>query len=438
MTLPDIYRYNPAESGHCAEQTAVQGPLFRKPTLLCCGGLKISRDNAKAYEYAHRYAHTGAGLIGYDGNLEADSPIDIVSLGYADIESNLVKEMHDHSRRLLQGDPFKRVGAAGTFARKHLFPLVSDASGNLLPDAEISRNLSNIRILGHSYGGVFAQQMIAALAEHLLEKGMPDASVKACMRHVVLVTAGSPACVGTFEYPPTALHMLNHDDREAMNSVDFRKAAHHLLHDVDGLLNQKGYPLGFAESAKNQKRYAAKPLTILPTKARVMGEDIRYVFDPKSPEFLLYMSQPVFVNALGDVITKPSVSRYLERSNARGEFTCSGDGYHRDETGHQARTYFYFGRKPSGPMAIHAEEHNATMPRMAVASVLINALNHSLEEGGATPPSMDALLTVPTHMAYMPDTAVPYTNLAKAAHYRVRMEVARSTDTKSQNVPQLG
>lgn len=442
MALPHIYRYTPTESGPCTEQAAVQGPLFRKPTLLCCGGLKISKDNAKAYEYAYRYANMGAGLVGYDGKIGAESPIDIVSLSYADSEANLVKEVHDHSRRLMQGEPFERFGAAGAFAKQHLFPLVSDASGALLPEAEIATNLSNVRILGHSYGGVFAQRMMVALAEHLLDKGMPDSAVKKMMRHVVVVTAGSPACVGTSEYPPTALHMLNHDDKEARNSVDFRKAAHYLMHDVDALLNQKGHPLGFGAPAKSQKHYAAKPLSILPAKARVLGEEMRYTYDPKSPEFLLYMSQPIYINILGDVVSKPSISPYLERSNARGEFTRSGNGdsnsHRHDETGHQARTYFYFGRKPSGPMAIHTEEHNATIPRMTVASVLINALNHSLEKGGNIPPEMDTLLTMPTHMAYMPETAVPYANLAKAAHYRVRIEAARSTDAKSQNVPQLG
>lgn len=434
MAVPNLYRYSPDKQDHEPEETRVTGPLFRKPTLLCCGGLKICKGSALEYRFVHGFAATGAGLLGMEG-FSRDGPVDIVSVSYPESEYRLIEDMHAHAKSVRSDDAVKPSSFARAFAQEHLFPLLEDKEGKRLPVAQMKANLSNVRILSHSYGGIFAQQLEVALYHHLHDGGMEQPEIADVLRQVVMVTAGTPSVVGVSDAAFTTLHVLNHDDTEARNSLDFRKAAKYLLYQADQLVNRRGHPAVMSDIEKNEPTYAAKPLTILPVKARSASGGLRYEHAPHSAEHLMYLAQPPIIAPIGTIPDKPSISPYLQRAGADGRF--AGDTtFGAETTGHHARTYFYFGRKPQDVQWQHLETHNATMPRLAIASVLINAMNHSLRSPGATP-DMDGLLGLPKKIAYNASPVVPYANIARAEHYRPRIEAARSTDHRGINVPQV-
>lgn len=431
MGTPLLYRHTSTLlEGEQLDASARLRP-FDKPTLLCCGGLLTNNDNPDVYAFMSGFAEVGAGLLGRKEH-GVDAPIDIVSLGYPAHERTLIDNMHAQSDALYNGKSAVPTDFARSFAKTYLFRLVEDAGRRALPIEEIRRNLSRVRILSHSYGGVFAQHVNIALGEHMKALGMPEEDIRSAMRQVVWVTAGAPTAVGSSPIPFTALHVLNNDDYEAMNSVDFRKAAHPWLHDVQALLDGMGRPVGDASLKKDMAYYAARPLSILPVRAETGRQRFAYRYASESPESLMYLAQPVAINGLDKVIPKPSVSPYLHRSNAFGEFN---DKVGRaDEGGHRASTYFYFGRKPEGDSWQHTDGHNGLMPRLAISSVLMNAMNQALQEPDKTP-DIGKLLELPRALAYAEN--VPFANLAKAEKYSHRIEVARSTDPHSYNVPQV-
>lgn len=408
--------------------------LFSKPTLVCCGGLKICKGHALEYQYAHGFAATGAGLIGLDG-FSGDAPVDVVSVSYPESEYRLIDNMHAHARAVQANDAITPSAFARSFAKEHLFPLLVDAEGRRLPLERMKSNLSNVRILAHSYGGIFAQHLEGALCLQLNDMGLTQDETADVMRQVVMVTAGTPSAIGVSDAPFTTLHVLNHDDGEAQNSMDFRKASKHLLHQTDQLLNRQGHPATMSDIEKNEPTYAAKPLTIIPVRTRSAFGEVRYKHAPRSAEHLMYLAQPPIIAPIGQIPRKPSISPYLQRSGADGSFAADVT-FAAENTGHHARTYFYFGRKPEGDQWQHVELHNATMPRLAIASVLINAMNHSLKHPADTP-DMDRLLGLPKEIAYNASPVVPYANIARAEHYRPRIEAARATGNKAVDVPQV-
>lgn len=433
MGTPLVYRHTSTRlQGEKLEKSARLRP-FDKPTLLCCGGLFTNSDNPNVYSFMEGFAEIGAGLLGVKDH-DIDSPVDIVSVSYPARENALVNNMHAQTEALHNGKRGEPTEFARRFARAYLFPLVEDAQHRALPLEQMCRNLSNVRILSHSYGGVFAQHLNIALSEHLSALGVPDADIRSAMKQVVWVTAGTPTAIGTSPMPFTALHVLNHDDHEAMNSIDFRKAVRPWLHEAQALLDGVGRPVLNGYLEKDATYYASRPLSILPVHAEAGRQRLEYRYVPGSSEALMYLAQPVAINGLNKVIPKVSVSPHLQRSNAFGEFT--GRRGSADERGHRASTYFHFGRKPEDSGWQHMEDHNALMPRMVISSILVNAMNLSVSDP-AKVPVIDELLALPSKLAYASDSKVPFSHLAKAEKYVHRVEAARSTDPFSQNVPQV-
>lgn len=432
MGVPLIYRHTSTPLEGEQLDASMRLRPFEKPTLLCCGGLLTNKGNPDAYTFMSGFAEIGAGLLGRREQ-GMDAPIDIVSLGYPAHTQALIDNMHAQGEALYSGKNVAPTAFARSFAETYLFPLLEDTGHRALPVEEIRRNLSKVRILSHSYGGVFALHVNIVLSEHMKALEVPEEDIRSAMRQVVWVSAGTPTAVGSSPVPFTALHVLNNDDHEAMNSIDFRRAAHPWLHDVHALLDGMGRPVGDAALRKDTAYYASRPLSILPVRAETGRQRFAYRHAPESPESLMYLAQPVAINGLDKVIPKASVSPYLHRSNAFGEFNDNNVG-RVDEGGHRASTYFYFGRKPEGESWQHMDGHNGLMPRLAISSVLMNAMNRSLQDPGKTP-DIGGLLELPGALAYA--GTVPFANLAKAEKYRHRIEVARSTDPHSFNVPQV-
>ncbi len=403
--------------------------LFRKPTLLCCGGMFANSSEKEGEKNTNGYVKLGHGLLSFpesfptEGKNNFKPEIDIVSVLYPE-SSHTLGENHYATMSALQSQkPAKPNESARKFVERHLMPLVQDDAGHALPPETVKRNLRNIQVLTHSYGANFIQQAGDVLVAKMEKLDFTPDQIRDATSQVLVVAVGPiiPPATGRASF--TTISIINNNDTEIRNSYDIGKTLKELFRDADLLVDGRNAPV--PKDAKVEGRfsqhYPAKPLNILPV-ATAMDEDGVHVSKaPGSTQWLACASQPLIVNGIGDIIRIPTIPGH-ERSNERGVF----DGEQTnaiDNTHHQPHTYFSNKRQRAGVQATAPSEHteHATTLRTLMSSLLINGMNNAVvNANGAefTPiPSADTLMQLPRIMEYQTALDVPLRRTATLDNY---------------------
>ena len=415
-------------------------PLFKKPTLLCCGGMMTNLQNPDGKKNCNGYAKIGHGLLCYPESFAASKQasyrpdIDIVSVCYPLTESQLMREHHGYMQRLKENAPAQPSVHAEKFAQRYLFPLVQNEAGGALPLPEVMRNLRNIQVLAHSYGKTFIQEVGDTLVARMEKLGFSAEDIRKSTSQILVVSAGSITPPATGRASFTTVDILNANDTEIRNSYDIDSSLKDLLLKENLLVDRKNQPV--PPSARIDHRnyyeyYPAKPLNIMPVETSVRMGQFEFSRHEQGNQWLAYASQPIVINGLGDIIQLPAIPT-LERSNERGIFD-NQQPLSTDHTHHQVTTYFSNKRPESGvSKGISDHTEHASTLRTMMSSLLINSMSNAVTNAHAdtfTPLAQaNELMQLPGRTEYITSLDVPLRHVAKIDRYDEKL--AKGLDTQ--------
>lgn len=420
-----VGRGDPGGGEYGLHQIREDEPLFTKPTLLCCGGGGTHKSNEDHARLANGYAKIGHGLLSFKDTVGKDDPIDIIAVAYPGDTLQLQDGVDRLTRRTLAGKASYGT-AADNFMYDYIDPLLTGKSGGPRDMDSIKRSLRNIHILAHSYGGAFVRELGNALHARLKElfPNPQDAGdIREAMAQVLVVTGGTVAPLGAGKTAFTTIDVLNAQDEISGQHYPGEDMQKRLIH---GLLKRNG------RMHKEIDGMPARPLTVMPMRMTLTPKT-RLRQDAESRHCLVYAGQPV-LRSDKDFLMGEAMDAGMPRSNACGYFhddkTGGPPAVERDETYHQAPTYFYYGAGTHGFML-----------RTAVSSALANGINNAIRNQKAEEfiplAEPTALLKCPKRLLYPLATVKPaaagdhaealerdFTKVARAIDYNNRIAAA--------------
>ena len=131
---------------------------------------------------------------------------------------------------------------------KQFFPLIEN-DGVKIPVEQLKRNLRNVNIISHSYGGAVAEQIGNALRKRLYELDYSKDEIVQAMQQVSLLTLGNVNNIeksdinNTLSTPNfTTLHVFNENDKNVENRSD----------NLDTLINDYDYGFKYIDERNRQ------------------------------------------------------------------------------------------------------------------------------------------------------------------------------------------
>lgn len=366
-----IYRRvekNSPEGGEFGlQRVGEEEQLFRKPTLLCCGGGYIRRGhvdgigNSDEQKSANGFAKVGHSLLGFRDHVEKGDPIDIVSVVYPEDSQEKV----DKNIARITSSAFKGRNTfsdpADNFMYDHIEPLLVDKAKKPLPIDQVEKNLRNINIVAHSYGGAFVNQLGNALYARLKELKFSPEEIRDATSQVLVVTAGSAVPLTSGKASFTTLDIVNAKDTESGARYE------HLEMDQKVMMT---YLMKKAKRLSDvEPNQPANPLNVIPSEFSARPRGLS--FDVDSTKAVVWASAPLIRDKKGWP-AGDAMDFDMMRSNACGEFVDSKTELpveqKRDESAHQVETYFHLGTGTHG-----------FMTRTIMSSALANGINNGLE-----------------------------------------------------------
>lgn len=418
------YKISDAEDGTFGlTPLAESKTLFRRPTLLCCGGLECNTSDSKHATKTNGYIKIGRALLGLENHTNADDPVDVIGVVYPHSASALAHDANSYSSHFKNAQAHAPAPYVKQFAEDHLFPLLADDQGKTNDLSTIKRNLRNVHILAHSYGGVFAQQLGDQLSQKMEDLGFNKRQIDDATSQVVVVQAGATVLPASGKSSFTTLSVLHARDSQVDNLFPVYPSIasllaqspkslpllidnkHSAIHRSPDHINARDYQRGIPSE------FPLQPLTVVPVQIHPSKNDIKLSLHPQSRHYLACMAPPIIVNSFGSVIPRDVTNPYGTIKDIRGT-PASKDKSPVDNTRHQAGTYFNYNVKEDG------EPHPTSMTvRTMMSSVLANSVNNAIrnsenpDEFVPLPP-IKTLVKLPVFMRYSIAPDVDFRSIA--------------------------
>lgn len=438
---PQLYRRVSKDGSHAPfgfQHIRDEEQLFRKPTLLCCGGMFINAKEPEGKKNCNGFAKIAHGLLCFPEsfpvhkNAHFTPEIDVVNVIYPEGAYSLAEQHHSRMRALAAGRDEPPPAAIKAFVKQHFLPLLQDEAGSPLPPETMQRNLRNIQVLAHSYGSTFIHQLGDALTEQLEAMHLTPQQVHDVTSQVLVVSVGGISPPGASRASFTEVGIVNMNDTEIRNSYNLPETVNELLHQQNLLVDGANKPIPPRAPIERMNPLPAKPLNILPVQTSFRQGQPAMRHQPGSPTWLACASQPIILNGIGDIIRLPVMPNH-ERSNERGIFDGTQTATP-DNTHHQPMTYFTNKRQRDPSRATAPSEHteHAITLRTLMSSLLINAMNNAVqnrESSQFTPlPPVPQLVQLPQLLEYQTALDVPLRHAARADRYDEKIAAGLSTE----------
>lgn len=352
-----VRRDDPEGGDHHFYRLKEQDRLFSKPTVLCCGGRYINAhqrdpetDEPNGERSASGFAKVALGLLGHENRITPQDPIDVVSVVYPEPDEELSSSTNRLSRATFR-NKIAYTQTADNFVYDYIEPLLVDGKKQPLGLPAIKKNLRNIHILAHSYGGTFVRYVGNALYTRMRELDFTPEEIREVTAQILVVAAGTTAPLAGGKADFTTIDLLNSNDERSGASYPAEGLQQAMLSEL------------FRKSGRMSKgtRHPANELAVVPMR---LSFDQKLRPAPTSRSCLVYAAPPP---ASGWALDPG-----MDRSNCRGEFYDEATKgllpTERDETSHQVETYLHFGAG-----------RNGFMLRLAASSALANGINNALE-----------------------------------------------------------
>lgn len=186
---------------------ADEKPLFRKPTLLCCGGMNVTHEYP---DKANGFAKRGLALLNCIGT-NGHSGFQTATVTYAPECSENTARFFNQGQ--MPAEMFHE------FVDQQLVPLLKDEHGQKLDVQQAKKNFRNINVMAHSFGGVFMQQVGSVLVDRMQKLGFSQNEIDQITGQVLVVTGGSGANYLKGKAKFTYVHIAQqHDQTMGENS----------------------------------------------------------------------------------------------------------------------------------------------------------------------------------------------------------------------------
>ena len=322
-----LIRRVPKDDQHIHSYEDVNASALGRPTILIFGG-----NSAVTPKKANGYAKIAQMLV--TGNKkEYPDNVQIVSAQYT--------ENYKSDCRIILRKSGKNPHDYCSKEVKHLFeeqfmPLLSDNTGTKLPLDKVKRNLRNINIITHSYGGFIALQIGNAMRNYMNKINYAEEEIIQAMQQISLLTLGNVADIENTKNQFTVLHIFNNDDPKVSKNSDNLKIVNQLannneLASIDGTNRQMVFlrdnnAVGFIKKDKKKNIDVVSRLPIRSEITHKIYSHTNYAFSESSGKISLVASETgKYLNSSvnnsvensksQDFIELPTVKELLERNH---------------------------------------------------------------------------------------------------------------------------